>query len=91
MMLNTKSIYFGLVFLADFIFVFMQLQAQLPVKMLGYTADTIYPKLINASDHQRMNAYNQLAFYHSMYTPDSALFYAERALQLAEKFEDEDE
>lgn len=69
----------------------LPLMAQLPVKMLGYTADTIYPKLINANDHQRMKAWNQLAFYHSMYTPDSALYYADKALQLAEKFDDEDE
>jgi tetratricopeptide (TPR) repeat protein len=69
----------------------LPLMAQLPVKMLGYSADTIYSKLINANDHQRMKAWNQLAFYHSIYTPDSALFYAEKALQLAEKFEDENE
>jgi tetratricopeptide (TPR) repeat protein len=61
------------------------------LKCWDYSADTIYLKLINANDHQRMKAWNQLAFYHSMSTPDSALFYAERALQLAEKFEDEDE
>lgn len=69
----------------------LPLQAQFPVKILEHSADTIYPKLIDANDHQRMKAYNQLAFYHSLSTPDSALFYAEWALQLAEKFEDEDE
>jgi tetratricopeptide (TPR) repeat protein len=91
MMPKTKSFYYGMALLAALIFGFCQLHAQLPVKMLGYSADTIYPKLINANDHQRMKAWNQLAFYHSMSTPDSALFYAEQALQLAEKFKDEDE
>ncbi|MBE0662163.1 MAG: histidine kinase [Bacteroidales bacterium] len=91
MMHNTKTISFGLGLLAALIFGFCQLHAQLSVKMLGHSSDTIYPKLINANDHQRMKAWNQLAFYHSLSSPDSALFYAERALQLAEKFKDEDE
>ncbi|MBE0662162.1 MAG: histidine kinase [Bacteroidales bacterium] len=91
MLLNTKTTYFGLALLAALIFGFCQLHAQLSVKMLGHSSDTIYPKLINADDHQRMKAWNQLAFYHALSTPDSALFYAERALQLADKFNDEDE
>ena len=77
-------------FLAAFGFGFNQLHAQLPVKVLGHSTDTIYPKLLDANELQKMQAYNQLAFYWAMYNPDSALFYAEKALVLANKYRDED-
>jgi tetratricopeptide (TPR) repeat protein len=54
--------------------------------MLGYRADTIYPKLINATAQEKMYVYNELAFYHSISSADSALFYSEASLKLAERY-----
>ncbi len=86
-----KSFICRIVLMALFICGFNHLFAQTLVKILGHSADTIYPKLINASDLQKMKAFNQLAFYHSLYDADSALYYAEKAFQMAVEFEDEPE
>lgn len=66
-----------------------QASAQLYMKFLGHRSDTIYPKLINAGEKEKMHVFNELAFYYSIYLPDSAIGYAEKSLQLAEKFDSE--
>jgi tetratricopeptide (TPR) repeat protein len=62
------------------------LKAQFYIKILGYSADTIYPKLINANTYQKMEAFNRLAFFHSFYNVDSAMYYAGQSLKLAEAY-----
>ena len=73
--------------LASILFFSIPFHAQYYIKILGYSADTIYPKLKNASSIEKMHLYNQLAFYHSFSTADSALYYGEMALELADKYD----
>ncbi len=61
--------------------------AQLYLKFLGHSTDSIYPKLQDANEKDKMHVYNELAFYHSIFRADSAFYYAEKSLQLAEKYD----
>jgi hypothetical protein len=64
------------------------LKAQYYINFLGYNIDTVYPKLAGVSDYERMSVYNELAFCHSLSRADSAIYYAELALELAEDYDD---
>jgi tetratricopeptide (TPR) repeat protein len=65
------------------------LYAQYYFTMFRPQADTIYAKLHHASERDKIEIYNSLAFYHSFSNADSAILYAERALELEKKHPDE--
>lgn len=71
------------------IFIFsscISIQAQYYFRIFAPNADTLYSKLNEAGDKQKMQICNQLAFYHSFNSPDSAIYYADEALRLEEEY-----
>jgi|GEM_PF-318523 len=65
------------------------LHAQYYLNMFRPQADTIYTKLPHAKEKEKIDIYNSLAFYHSFSNADSAIYYAEQALELEKKHPDE--
>ena len=86
---KTKSFICGMAFLAACGFGFIELHAQFYFNMFRPQADTIYAKLHHASGKGKIDIYNSLAFYHSFSNADSAIYYAEQALELEKKYPDE--
>jgi tetratricopeptide (TPR) repeat protein len=71
------------------LFIAESIHAQYYFNMFRPQADTIYPKLEHASERDKIDIYNSLAFYHSFSKADSAIYYAEQALELEKKHPDE--
>ncbi|MBW6492527.1 MAG: histidine kinase [Lentimicrobium sp.] len=65
------------------------LHAQYYFNMFRPQADTIYAKLQHTSEKDKIDIYNSLAFYHSFANADSAIYYAELALELENTYPDE--
>lgn len=64
-------------------------KAQYSFKIFAPNPDTIYPKLNAANKYELMACYNNLSFFHSFNSPDSAIYYAEKVFALEEKKSDE--
>ncbi|MBW6474381.1 MAG: histidine kinase [Anaerolineaceae bacterium] len=65
------------------------LHAQYYFNLLRPDADTLYEQLQHANERDKIDIYNSLAFYHSFSNADSAIYYAEQALELEKKHPDE--
>ena len=89
MMPKTKSFFISMAILAAFVFGFKQLHAQYYLNMFRPQADSIYVKLQYACEKDKIDIYNSLAFYHSFSNADSAIYYAEQALELEKTYPDE--
>ncbi len=64
------------------------LNAQYYFNMFSHSAEPVYSKLADADEKEKIKLYNELAFYHSFSSFDSAIYYAEEALRLEEKYPD---
>jgi tetratricopeptide (TPR) repeat protein len=65
------------------------LHAQYYFNIFRPQADTIYANQQHASEKDKIDIYNSLAFYHSFSNADSAIYYAEQALELEKTYPDE--
>jgi tetratricopeptide (TPR) repeat protein len=80
--------FFRALFLASMMYA-GDLHAQYYFNMFRPQADTIYAKLQHTSEKDKIDIYNSLAFYHSFANADSAIYYAELALELENTYPDE--
>jgi len=71
------------------LFIAQSIHAQFYFNMLRPQADTIYPTLQHAGERDKIDIYNSLAFYHSFSNADSAIYYADKALELEKKYPEE--
>jgi len=67
----------------------MTSSSQFYIKLLVQRPDSLYPMLHSSDEQVHLKAYNGLAFYHSLSDADSAMFYAEKALLLSEKLDND--
>jgi tetratricopeptide (TPR) repeat protein len=65
------------------------LHAQYYFNMFRTAGGYHYAKLQHASEKDKIDIYNSLAFYHSFSNADSAIYYAEQALELEKIYPDE--
>lgn len=77
------------IILSCFLFSGKVLNAQYYFNMFSRSADSLYSKLSDANEKDKIPIYNGLAFYYSFSSYDSAIYYAEEALHLEEIYPDQ--
>ncbi len=64
------------------------IRAEYHFNMFGHRAKPVYSNLSGASEKEKIQIYNNLAFYFSFSSFDSTIYYAEEALRLEKRYPD---